>query len=564
MLKKSSQPAFKSNFFVKGLGSDWLTRNLGNLKKQPVKEIVGIDAITMIIPRTLINLKQNVVYGLETFSREFLPIIPNPFMPGWVSKKMMEAKGYKGLFANSATIKSLHKTWDDAVKTIGKNFSPDNPDEKVIRQYVRNTLENTETLVGRTWKKLKGNDLEGLSDDVAKILLNRKKLTDKEYAQSLSNAAEKYTGITKGGSKVRLNSGEGLETNIDDLLRDTVSVADQIFTKKLPKELGKTIDDLSGYIQKTTALAISSAIAVGVSIQSMITGVSRMITGKDGFSGYKDSNIPNETKAAKANQEFRQEDVEKSKESKKENLVRNKMLAVAGMGLMLLTSIGAFKKKDGLFAKGGLKKFAKNLELKGPYAHMDIVKLVYASILTGRFMAARDNTELKTSVYRDYAGFMNWLVLGAVVTKGIAHAAEKITGESFVNVSNKIKGKNFLETAKNWFNNVSFKSTSERLALDKAKTPAKKMLNAAIHNGSILGGFAYAMLALGVATPILLNKFVINKSREKQIDEGNIYTMGLDNFSQPIPFSKLSKDINENPNNELFGSFTAKMKAFSS
>jgi hypothetical protein len=272
----------------------------------------------------------------------------------------------------------------------------------------------------------------------------------------------------------------------------------------------------------------------------MNTAITKWRTGKSGFTGYKDFN---ETEPG---------------EIKTKNLKTKKLLATAGMTAMMLASIGAFSKgKKGLFSKGGLKRFGEKLELKDKFAHMDVVKLVYASILSGRFMAARDNNELKVSIARDYTGFLNWLVLGCVVAKGAAYLSDK--SKSLTNIDGPIKAQNPLKTAKNFLENVSMKTVSERKFLTKNLSESQKTLTAAKHNGSKLIGLAYAMIALGIAVPLLINKYIINDPRKNKKDEkeGNVYGLSLNKSNQPLSFSKLNAT-----NNDLYGGFVTRMQKY--
>ncbi len=559
---RKTNPSFKGNLLVDAFGSNHITKGFEWLKKRPVIEIAGIDAVTMIIPRTLVDLGQNAIYACETFAREFIPMLPNPFMPGLVGNFMRKMKGYEGLYANSSTMRVLHEGWK---KAGGEAFDPNNPSRKIIENYVKTVFANTEGLAGKKNNAITGKALDDISKRLTDLILNRKNMPKADYKKAFDNAVEGYTKATGAASSVDLKLGkEVISTSSERLARDTVDVAEQIFTKA-PKKAGSVIDDLEKFAQKTTAIAVGSSIALGASVQKMITMVTEKVTGVEGFTGYKDAGTDEAKKAAARNRE--EQNIESKEEEIKEqkDLATKKALAIAGMGALMLATMGAFSKK-GLLKKDGLKQFAKNLELKDPWAHMDIIKLVYGSILMGRFVAARDETELKTSVVRDYAGFLNWLVLGGVVAKGIAHTSEKLTGAKLVNISGPIKDKNIFKTAKNWLENVSVKSISERKAMESLSKFPKPKLSAALHNGAMIGGLAYALFAIGYGVPKLINKFIIDKSREKQIESGHVYAAGLDSLNKTIPFSQLTsgqKTKNEDNLEHLFDRFEEKIISYS-
>ncbi len=111
----------------------------------------------MIIPRTAIDSMQNLFYGAESFFREVTGMLCNPFLPGIISNRMTAKKGYKGLYADSSTIKTLSDAWQNSG---GNEFVHDNPSApkptlSSKKNYVKTVLDNSEGLVGdREWKKL--------------------------------------------------------------------------------------------------------------------------------------------------------------------------------------------------------------------------------------------------------------------------------------------------------------------------------------------------------------------------------------------------------------------------
>ncbi len=526
-------------------GSEVVTKTFKVLEEKPILEIAGLDALTMIIPRTAIDLGQNVVYGVETFFRETLPMLPNPFMPGLVGNAMMKAKGYPGLYTNSNTLRTLHSAW---INAGGKAFNPTAPKRKIVERYMREVFSNSTGVAGHNkFSKLEGKQLKRIVKEATDIALNRNNLTDKQFRQRVSALAEKYTQATKAGGSITVNIGDReFSTNSKNLIRDTITAADQIFIKEKPEKVPGIIDNLTNFFKTKANVAIGSSIALGASIQPMITYVSKKITGKEGFTGYKDFRTVdkpdiNSSKDAQA---------EENKGVKK-NLILEKAAATGGLGLIMLTSMGAFK-KGGLLRGGNFKKFRESLELKGPFAHMDVMRFVYAGILTGRFWAARDPQELKVSVARDYTGFLNWLVLGPIVAKGLA----QVIDPSLLNRSKEaIKTANPIKKLGNWLSSTTMITIGERKARDAGLSQAKQLARAAKHNLAMIGGLGYAMFALGIGVPMLINKYIIDKSREEQHRTGNLYSTKLTDSSQPLAFTRVEKK------DDLFGRFTRKMSS---
>ena len=70
----------------------------------------------------------------------------------------------------------------------------------------------------------------------------------------------------------------------------------------------------------------------------------------------------------------------------------------------------------------GVKKpvdFIKKLEFDGPATSGNAIKTIYGTLILGRIFASKDSTELRETNVRDYLGFLNWLVLGGFVAKGV-------------------------------------------------------------------------------------------------------------------------------------------------
>jgi len=520
------QIPFKNGFLVKTLGSEKLTAGFEFLRKNPVAEIVGLDFATMIIPRTTIDMEQNPIYGCQTLFREAVPLIPNPFLPGLIGYLMMKSKGYQGLNANSPTMNALYKAWSKAEEAKGEKFSVANPQKSIITGYIQNVFKNTEGLVGKDTKSIMGDNLAKFSENLADLVLNRKNMKDKEFSEKLKLAAKTFTEITGAEDSLCVKMDKRINTTVHLLIKDTVDVGSKIFISNPPEQVKGVIDDLSRFAKKKTAVAIGSAIALASSLQFINLALTKKITGKEGFAGYKDFGKEENNKTDTS---------EKEKPKKKEDLTKKKIIATAGMAALMLTSIGAFS-KNGLFSKGGLKNFAEKLELKQGLAHMDMIKTIYSSVLIGRFWAAQDNTELNVSIARDYTGFLNWLVLGGIVAKGAAHLLDP----SLVNVKGVIKDKNPLKTVKNWFENVSLKTIGERQALTKTMSDSDKLLKAAVHNGSMLAGLMYSMFALGIGVPLLINKYIINKAGKEQPQVNNAKESSAMNNYKPAPQVKLS------------------------
>lgn len=87
------------------------------------------------------------------------------------------------------------------------------------------------------------------------------------------------------------------------------------------------------------------------------------------------------------------------------------------MMLKLLASGGIFALSMAVMKIKSPAQFLKKLEFSSVVTSGNAIKTIYMASLIGRFMAARNKTELRESATRDYLGFLNWLVLGGFVSK---------------------------------------------------------------------------------------------------------------------------------------------------
>ncbi len=495
---------------ISALSSSTLTKGFQYLQQNPIAEVAFLDVSTMIAPRTAIDSYQNPVYGAETFFRETAPIIFNPFGPGIAALVMMNFfKGgeYKGVTANSKTIENLHEAWNEAG---GKRFFSETATQEqkieVIKDYAVKVLENTEGLSGRTKKiKISKKQMEDIPQKFAGLVLGDNK-DEKKASKILNEIAEKYTEKTGAAGSITFRNKHELSTDIHSLLNDAVTVGKKVFVKAGSHDkIAERVKDIVEFAPRKTRWATALSMLGIATLPFINNTITKLRTGKSGYAAYKD---------------FCSGDAQQQAKNKEKNkgLWAKKALTAAGMALMVVTTIGGFNKKTGFFVKGkGLQNFKDKIELKGPNTHMNLIKLVYGTSLISRFMFSRDEQELKVTTVRDYAGFMNWLVLGGFVAKGVAHLADR-KGESFVNISAPLKDKNPLKTVQNWLTNVSVKTHSEMRAMTKHLPKAEKMQKMAIHNGAALAGLAWSMFALGIGMPVLCNHMT-NKAREKQLRE---------------------------------------------
>jgi len=151
----------------------------------------------------------------------------------------------------------------------------------------------------------------------------------------------------------------------------------------------------------------------------------------------------------------------------------------------------------------------------------------------GRFLASDNKDELVESSFRDYFGFLNWLVLGGFASKGAANLLDRKKSNLF-NIEKEGKG------VKHWFNDLSLKNHKEVLAQGE-KFAKKNIWKVNLHQ---VAGLAYSATMLGVVLPVI--NILYAKHKDKKLHSKNI-------VKEPI---KSSVSTNNKPNRSLvFKSF---------
>lgn len=477
------------------LGSKALTTGFTYLEQNPAIQVSGVDLATMVIPRTTVDYQQNPDYGIETGIREAVSVLYNPFLAGVIANSLMAINGYSGVYVNNATLNSLHQAWKRADPESQFDLAADPAKKKIfVKKYAKEILKSasgSKKLQG--WQSLSDKQLDFFAEELAEIILNGGKETKKR----ISELAARFTEVTNVSEELSVKGlGKEFTTSVNNLFRDSVSVGKKVFTSSIPSLIEEKVSGLGDLLKRRTGWGVGIAFVTAPLIQFVDRKLTELRTGEKGFVGYR---------------HFAEDHPEKDNS---DTFNIKKGLAVGGIALMTLISMGAFGKK-GFFKPGGLKNFKDAMELKDVFPHMSVIRLVYASTVAGRLLAARDETELKTTTIRDYTGFMNWLVLGPFVAKGVANIFDR-KGELF---NGEIKGNNFFTKIKSWLEDISLKSTSELKA--KFGNNTKKL---ALLNGARLSGLAYSLFALGIGMPYLLNRFIIDKSEKDQKQNLNTHS----------------------------------------
>lgn len=473
-----------------------LTQGLAALSTNPMLNASLVDVFAMGLPRTIVEYKERNKYaGFEMAFREFTGTFIACFSAGLfgqminktMSKRIQpEIKVNENSWASNNTIDVLNQ-----INKSGKNYSKNlfnslsglNKNEE--QAWNKINWNKIEWYDKEAWNNLKwdNKEFEGVHNKIKSEksiietfdkLISDKKLSKNDSKNLQNILAERVINAVGAESNITLKSGDkSITSTVQNILRDSIDMGKNVFSAK---ESEKTIVKLKKLNKVKTLGALTLSIVLALTNQAINRYITQKRTGSKEFVGNMDyeSHIGNN-----------------SQTDKKKNLNFNKVLASAGFVAMLAKVMNIKNTQD----------FFKKLEFTGPTTSGNAIKTVYGALILGRFFASKDNTELRETVVRDYLGFLNWLVLGGFVAKGVGNLLDKDRKNLF-NTSKEGKG------VKHWLNDVSLKTHSEIVA--QGGKDIKKNLRKL--NVAHISGLAYSALMLG----ILLPKLNISMTKHKQ------------------------------------------------
>lgn len=473
-----------------------LTQGLAALSTNPMLNASLVDVFAMGLPRTIVEYKERNKYaGFEMAFREFTGTFIACFSAGLfgqminktMSKRIQpEIKVNENSWASNNTIDVLNQ-----INKSGKNYSKNlfnslsglNRNEE--QAWNKINWDKIEWYDKEAWNNLKwdNKEFEGVHNKIKSEksiietfdkLISDKKLSKNDSKNLQNILTERVINAVGAESNITLKSGDkSITSTVQNILRDSIDMGKNVFSAK---ESEKTIVKLKKLNKVKTLGALTLSIVLALTNQAINRYITQKRTGSKEFVGNMDyeSHIGNN-----------------SQTDKKKNLNFNKVLASAGFVAMLAKVMNIKNTKD----------FFKKLEFTGPTTSGNAIKTVYGALILGRFFASKDNTELRETVVRDYLGFLNWLVLGGFVAKGVGNLLDKDRKNLF-NTSKDGKG------VKHWLNDVSLKTHSE-IAAQGGKDIKKNLRKL---NVAHISGLAYSALMLG----ILLPKLNISMTKHKQ------------------------------------------------
>lgn len=522
-----------------------ITQTLMTIDTNQMVNSTLVDLVSMVIPRTYIDTKKrNKFAGFETFFREITGTIIMCLSSGVASlgianvyNKVKDKKTYisPNMWATNDTFDIMKHSWmksennvDNYVHNIFSNLSGLNGRETSAWKDI--PWEKIEWIDNPAWKNIKWKnpkwqkviDQSKNQEHIIKTLsdLITDKNIDRHDAKKVFSILEyRIANALKVSNNINVKiDDKSLSATLKNLIRDTYDLGKNIFTNDKINLKNAEIK-LKSMNKVKTLGAIAIVATIGLVNQYINRQITKKRTGKDNFVG--------------------QQNFEKTQQSpksiEKQLPTENKKNKLELVALKALASLGIFALSMKVMKIKSPSDFIKKLEFTGPITSGNAIKTLYTATLIGRFLAARDKDELRESATRDYLGFLNWLVLGGFVSKGVAQLFFDPKQNNLFNIK-----EDGSKGIKRWLNNVSEKSHAE-IAAQGAEFAKKHIWQ---KNIAQFSGLLYSSLALGFALPLLNILITKNKANKKTKTEQANTTNFIENQTKPVPLPQIFTRFN--------------------
>ena len=406
-----------------------------------------VDLGSMVIPRTWVDFRdRGPAAGLETGRREATGTTNHSLVGVYGTLGGLAVAAATGLnhkfgirahkiFADDSTLNIIAKSWHDAVHSFdGKDFDSD----AVLKKHINNIVDkirvfNTDADKTSGYVKIPQEAKQLVSDSLFNALKNAdaKTVLPDDVAKYVYNVVTAYTGGEKNVLLVAEKGGKDAANTLKTLVKNIFNLTNAFkadkalneFKSAAKLETNDLLKRLRGMNSTRSKIGLGIATLVGVSTQPINMYLTKKKTGSDGFVGV----------------EGRQKD-----KSNSFKVLKCIMAIIFGAGTLSTITTNP-------------RKFASKLQFQGMMPTINQLKFVYGMTITSRLLAARDKDELRESAVKDSLGFLNLLVLGALVSKYSA----RIFNSKLVNKLDDA-GKTFWGKVKNELNS-SLKTRDEVL-----------------------------------------------------------------------------------------------------
>lgn len=487
--------------FTSAMGG--LSNALYTLSNNDMLNASFVDIFAMDTPRTIVETKnRGKQAGIEMGFREYTGTFIAEFsaaMFAVIASKFISKRLTPNVKVNSGS-------W---ITNNGLNVFSDiyNKSDKTPKGYVKNVLNSMSGLVGSERRNFFNINKEKSEPIINKLtnLITNKNYDKKEYKKALNDIQDEIIKYLGADNNITIKSDKNsVSSNLSHALRDIVDSGKNIFFNKENISPSKIVSKLKRMNNLRIGIAIPLSMGLAITNQYLNRYLTKKRTGIDNFVGENgyENNVTNQN------------------EKKKEKGLWLKKVLSAGIFVLMLTKVMGIKKPVDLIKK---------LEFDGPATSGNAIKTIYGTLILGRIFASKDSTELRETNVRDYLGFLNWLVLGGFVAKGVGQAFDP-KQENLFNISKQGKG------IKHWLQNVSLKSQKEIIAQGGNVEKNLRKLNIAQ-----MSGIAYSAIMLGVLLPKL--NIWMTRGKNKQNVSSDEKTNNITFKSNTISMEEFSKKI---------------------
>ena len=491
--------------FTSAMGG--LSKALYTLSNNDMLNASFVDIFAMDTPRTIVESKnRGKQAGIEmgfreytgTFIAEFSAALFAVIASKFISKRL------------TPNIKVNSGSW---ITNNGLDVFSDiyNKSDKTPKSYVENLLNSMSGQVGSKTKNfadIAQNEKQSVIEKLTNLITD-KSMDKKTNKKILTEIQDEIINILGADNSIKIKSGKNeVTSNLTHTLRDIVDSGRNIFfseTKQLPNEI---VSKLKRMNNLRIGIAIPLSMGLAITNQYLNRYLTKKRTGIDNFvgeNGYENN-------------------VKDKNEKKKEKGLWLKKIISAGIFVLMLTKVMGVKKPVDLIKK---------LEFDGPVTGGNAIKTIYGTLILGRIFASKDSTELRETNVRDYLGFLNWLVLGGFVAKGVGQMLDP-KQKTLFNISKDGKG------IKHWLQNVSLKSQKEIIAQGgNVKVNLRKL------NIAQMSGIAYSAIMLGVLLPKLNIWMTRKKGNKKDENVLHKYTSNVNFKSSFISIEEFANKLKQ-------------------
>ena len=440
-----------------------------------------VDVFAMDTPRTIVETKhRGKQAGIEmgfreytgTFIAEFSAAVFAILVSKFISKKL------------NPEVKVNSSSW---ITNNGLNIFSEIYDksDKTPKGYVENVLNSMSGIAGNKTKEFSKIDKDKTIPVIKKLtnLITDRTLDNKTEKKVLTDIQNEIINLLGADNNITIKGDKNtLSANLTHVLRDITDSGKNIFFTNTKSDSNHILSKLKTMNNLRIGIAIPLSMGLAITNQYLNRYLTKKRTGIDNFVGENgyDKNV-----------------ADKNEKKTEKGLWLKKILS-AGVFVLMLSKVMGVKKPVDL---------VKKLEFDGPATSGNAIKTIYGTLILGRIFASKDSTELRETNVRDYLGFLNWLVLGGFVAKGVGQALDPKQKNLF-NITKEGKG------IGHWLKDVSLKSQKEIIAQGgNVKANLLKL------NIAQISGIIYSTVMLGILLPKL--NIWMTRGKHKQEPEKN-------------------------------------------